>query len=357
MRSVNRSTPGNSPAGVTPLSNDPSTDTAPPPSRYLRVQELNHLRNTLFAPRRPVRGTYAGRHTSRQRGHCIEFNDYREYTPGDEVADIDWKAYGRSDRLFIKLFEHQADMTVSLLVDASASMGYAGLNQTADVNPAVSWMDRVRSVSRKRRSAGDGSRIINPSKYDQACLMAAAIAFLTVRQQDRVGFAAAQEGLRHYLTPHGGFTHLNHVLRSMELARPTGRARLPKALDELGRRAQRRGLLVVFSDLMEDREQIMQALSAFTSRGGEVIVFHVLHADELQLPDLDEALFVDSETGQRVRMNVRDVRPAYEARIRQSIDTWRTTLTARGIDYQLASTATHYHEAIRDYLFTRAARA
>jgi uncharacterized protein (DUF58 family) len=340
------------------LSNhDPSTDTTPSPHRYLRVQELNHLRDTLFAPRRPVRGAYAGRHTSRQRGHCVEFNDYREYTPGDEVADIDWKAYGRSDRLFIKIFEHQADMTVSLLVDASASMGYAGLNPTADVNSAASWMNRVKTVSRKRRSAGDGPGIVNPSKYDQACLMAAAVAFLTVRQQDRVGFATAQQGLHDYQTPRGGFAHLNHVLRSMERARPAGRANLPEALHALVRRARRRGLLVVFSDLMEDRDPIMRGLSAFTSRGGEVIVFHVLHADELELPDLDEAIFVDSETGRRVRMNVRDVRPAYQARIRRSVEAWRTALTARGIDYQLASTATHYHEAIRDYLFTRAARA
>jgi len=128
--------------------------------KYLRTQDLRRLKNVFFSSRRVVEGQYAGRHASPQRGHSVEFNDYRQYMPGDEVADIDWKVYGRSDKMFIKLFEHQSDMTVNLVVDGSASMAYAGL---------------------------DGRY----SKYDHACLMAAAIAFLTTKQQDKVSFALA----------------------------------------------------------------------------------------------------------------------------------------------------------------------
>src|SRR5688572_21411905 len=91
--------------------------------KYLRVADLRRLRNLLFSARRPVEGRYAGRHISPQsRRAGIEFTDYRQYTAGDEIGDIDWKVFGRSDRLFVKLFEHQSDMTVHLLVDASASM-------------------------------------------------------------------------------------------------------------------------------------------------------------------------------------------------------------------------------------------
>ncbi len=352
-----------------------ANDSAPtPPSRYLRVHELARLRHVLFAPRRPVRGHYAGRHASRQRGHCVEFNDYREYTPGDEVGDIDWKAFGRSDRLYIKLFEHQADMTVNLLVDASASMGYAGLDAGSQVSLASSsrtdsdsgsWVEKIKALRDKRgagRGKSDASQIINPSKYDQACLMAGAIAFLTVRQQDRVGFAVAQDGRRRGLAPsglapRGGYEHLNRVLGSMERVRPGGKAHLAEAVQTLSRRTNRRSLLVLFSDLMEDRDAVIHALSAFTSRGGEAIVFHVLHEDELRLPDLAEALFVDSETGRRVRVNVPDVQRAYREKITQSSEDWRRALSSRGIDYKLVSTGTHYHEAIRDYLFNRAARA
>jgi uncharacterized protein (DUF58 family) len=326
-------------------------------SRYLRVQDMDMFANVLFAPRRPIRGLYAGRHTSRQRGHCVEFNDYREYTPGDEVGDIDWKVFGRSDRLFIKLFEHQTDMTVNLLVDASASMGYAGLDPARPHRQDNdSWINMLKALNNKRNTQGPRPPIENPSKYDQACLMAAAIAFLTVRQQDRVGCYLAQRGLYRELPARGGFTHLHQLLRIMDQAVPRSGAQLADALQTLTTRMPRRSLLIVFSDLMENRDGILRALSNLTARGGEAIVFHVLHEDELRLPDLDEAVFVDSETGRHVRLSVPDVREKYEARVRDSSNAWHNALTSRGMDYHLVSTATHYHEAIRDYLFTRAAR-
>lgn len=313
------------------------------------------LDGVLFAPRRPVRGVYAGRHASRQRGHCVEFNDYREYTPGDEVGDIDWKVFGRSDRLYIKRFEHQTDMTVSLVVDASASMRYAGCDGPGVHDRADTWIDKLRVMAKKRAANQADDGIVNPSKYDQACLLAGAIAFLTVRQQDRVGFRAAQTGYPTELPARGGFVHLNHVLDSMEAVRPGGEANLAKTLENLGQRSTRRGLTVLFSDLLEDREPILRALGALTAMGGEAIVFHVLHEDELQLPDLTEAVFVDSETGGRVRVDVQDVASAYREQVNDLCDGWRTDLSARGIDYQCVTTGMHTHEAIRDYLFARSA--
>lgn len=323
--------------------------------RYLRVQAMSGLRDVLFAPKRPVRGVYAGRHASKQRGHCVEFNDYREYTPGDEVGDIDWKVYGRSDRLYIKRFEHQTDMTVSLLVDASASMRYTGFDRSTTPGRAETLFDRLKIMTQKRAAKPDHVGIINPSKYDQACLLAGAIAFMTVRQQDRVGFAVAQGGRRVELEARGGFVHLNHVLDSMERVRPGGKANLPEAIEELDRAAPRRGLTVLFSDLLEDREPILRALGVLTAQGGEVIVFHVVHEDELNLPDLAEAVFVDSESGQRVRVDVRDVNKSYREQFQAGCDAWRRDLSARGIDYNRVSTGMHTHEAIRDYLFARSA--
>jgi len=342
---------------VTSLPNN-APDT--PPYRYLRVQELGHLRDLLFSPRRHVSGSYAGQHASRQRGHCVEFNDYREYTPGDEVGDIDWKVFGRSDRLFIKRFEHQTGMTVNLLIDASASMGYAGLDPALgsrmDSTGARgnSWLSRVGLAKRKSAAAVKESWFSRPSKYDQACLIAAAAAFHITTQQDRVGLAFAQQGLHQKTPPRAGYTHMDHLLRSMEKINPSGDAQLASAIHGLSRRARRGGLLVVLSDLMEDRDKVIEALSAYTARGGEVIVFHVLHEDELRLPDLAEALFIDSETGRRMRMNIQDIRPSYEKRVRQETDAWRSVLTARGIDYNLVSTKTPYHETLKDYLYTRA---
>src|SRR5690606_25718404 len=108
-----------------------STEAALPGSglnrRYLQLADLRRLSRVAFLPKRRVEGVYAGRHATPLRGQSIEFRDYRQYMPGDDVGAIDWKVYGRSDRMYIRLFEHQSEQTVHLLVDASASMGYHGL--------------------------------------------------------------------------------------------------------------------------------------------------------------------------------------------------------------------------------------
>jgi uncharacterized protein (DUF58 family) len=290
--------------------------------RYLRVADLRRLRHMFFSSRRVVEGQYAGRHASPQRGHSVEFSDYREYRPGDEIGDIDWKVYGRSDRFFVKLFEHQSDMSVTLLVDGSASMAYQ--SQT------------------------------RPGKYDQAAQMAASIAFLTTRQQDKVALGIAREGLAGYLRPMGSYGHLNSILTQLEQVQPAGQANLAEALQQLARHVARKGLIIILSDLLEDDDAVLRALSMFTHRGNEVIVFHILDADELHLPDLAEALFVDSESGQRLRLNVDDVRQAYEQRLSRFTRRWSGACKARGIDYRLVSTAEPYHKALADYLFTRA---
>lgn len=289
--------------------------------RLLRLQDLRRLRHLSFSSKRVVEGHYAGRHASPQRGHSVEFSDYREYSPGDELADIDWKVYGRSDRFFIKLFEHQSDMVVNLLIDASASMRYAA-----------------------------GGR---DSKYDHACRMAAAIAFLTIRQQDRVGLAIAQDGLLRYEPALGSFKQLNHVLHTLDSIQPAGEAKLAQALHDAARRIGRRGVNIIFSDLLEETQPIMQAIGMLTQRGSEVIVFHVMDADELQLPDLADAVFEDSESGQKLRLNVDDVRSHYAVQLDAFLKRWRGAMKARGIDYNLVSTAVPYHQSLEAYMFSR----
>ncbi len=300
----------------------------------LNPADLAPLRHLVFASRRAVVGHYAGKHASPQRGHSVEFQDYRDYTPGDPLGEIDWKVYGRSDKLFIKLFEHQSDMTVNLLVDASASMGYTG----------------IENSKRPRRRMGPQPT----SKYDHACRMAAAVAFLVTQQQDKVAFGVAQKGLQHAVRAAGTYPHLHQITGVMESITPRGPANLAAALHAAARQAKRKGLLLVFSDLEEDQDAVLAALARFLHRGHEVIVFHTLHADELKLPDLSEAVFVDSESGREVRVNVEDVRAEYDRKLKANLDGWRRVLTARGVDYNLVSTATPYHETLRRYLFNRA---
>lgn len=310
----------------------------PRPPRYLRVQDIRALRHMIFAARRPVGGLYAGRHPSPQRGRSVEFTDYREYAPGDSPTDIDWKVYGRTERLMVKLFEHQSDMAVSLLVDGSSSMAYRGL-------PA-------RSL---RHDAPHADAPL--SKYDQACRLAAAIGFLTVKQQDHVAFGVARDGLAAFQPAHGSPMHLRRVLAAMEQNLPPANtaARLGDALTHFAQRVTRKGLVLVFSDLMEERDDILRAFFLFTHRGNDVIVFHVLHPHELDLPDAEETLFVDSETGEQVRLDVAAARPLYAERLRQYLDAWTAAFRQRGIDYTRVRTDEPFQKALEGYLLRRSA--
>lgn len=294
----------------------------------LRVEDMAMLHGCRFTTRRPVLGHYTGRHASPLRGQSVEFADYREYLPGDDVSAIDWKVYGRSDKLFVRLFEHQSDMTVRLMVDASASMQFAGISPK---QKNVEWA----------------------TKYDHACRLASAIAWVVTRQQDRVGLGLASGGLATSLPARSSMPHMQQVLRMLKDATPRGVAGLASALRDMAEGAGRRGVLVVCSDLHEPMEPILESLDLYLHRGYEAIVFHVLHADELSLPDIGEALFVDSETGAKLRVNIADVRADYETRLTAVLERWASALVSRGIDHNIASTAEPIGKILGRYLRAR----
>lgn len=310
--------------------------------RYLQLPDLRRLQHLSFFGRRIVEGQYSGQHATPQRGQSVEFRDYRQYIPGDELSNVDWKVFGRSDRLFVKIFEHQADLTAHLLVDASASMAFRGI--TAGRAPPP----------RGRK----GGKAAGPqSKYDRACFLAASLAFLIVKEKDRVSFAAARQGLHEQLPASNSLVHLTGILSAMERIAPSGEARLGQAIRELAGKSRKRDLLVVFSDLLGDSDEIIKALFLWLHRGGEAIVFHVLHADEVKLPNMQNGTFIDSESGQRIRLNVEDIRPQYEERMKGFLDGWLRTCRSNAIDYVLISTAEPYHEQLDRFLTRRAALA
>jgi uncharacterized protein (DUF58 family) len=307
--------------------------------KYLRLQDLRRLTQFFFTGQKPIEGQYSGQHATPQIGQSVEFRDYRQYMPGDEIGSIDWKIYGRSDKLFIKIFEHQADLTVNLLVDASASMAYRGVNN-----------------SRRRVLPWEPPSEEPPSKFDYACSLAAAIGFLIVKQHDRVGFSLAQGGLAQFLAARGTLGHLTAILDGMEQVRPQGEARLAEAIRDLAGRTRRREVLIVFSDLLEDRDAILRSLALIHNRGGEAILFHVLHGDELRLPQIENGVFIDSETQSRVRLNVADVRTAYEAKLQDFLDAWQRQAKANGINYSLCPTSEPFDRVLERYLTRRSVR-
>lgn len=311
---------------------------------------METLRGLSFVPRRPVRGIYAGQHPSKQHGQSVEFNDYREYVPGDGVNDIDWKVFGRADKLFVRRREHQTDLSAHLLIDASASMAYTGVRVNSRKR---SGTRRFRSLGKKRTPplTTDASTFTKTlSKYDYACQLAAATAFLMLEQRNRVDLAFAKDGL-HRMTESRG--QLHRLLIQMESIGPNGRAGLSEAIHGMIRTSRNRGLLIIYTDLHETCENTISAVSAWIHAGGEAIVFHVLHPDELNLPSIRQAILIDSETGERVRLSVSEIRNRYQRAMESVCARWKRLLNRCGADYCRVTTDAVYHQAIRDYLTSR----
>lgn len=295
--------------------------------KYLRPQDLRRLLHGDFSSRRAVEGLYSGRHKTRQRGQSIEFHDYRQYMPGDPVNHVDWKVYGRSDRLFIKLFEHQADLTVHLLVDGSRSMGFRGFE----------------------REVG-----MNDSKYDCGCRLAAAIGFLIARQRDRFSFAIAQEGLQEFGRPGGSMPYLLNVLDQMESVEPKSKASLGEAIEKSIQRSKKRDLLCVFSDLFDDPTEVQKQLSVWLQRGGEAIVFQVLHDDEIELPKaIKSGVFVDSETGERIQIDAPAISEDYCKKMQNFTQEWANNLKRLGVDHNLVKVRSPFAIALEQYFAQR----
>lgn len=299
--------------------------------KYLSPVELKGLKNLLFAARVIVKGAYAGRHRSPYKGSAAEFVDYREYYPGDEIRSIDWKAFARTDRYVVKLFERETDMACHILLDRSASMGYGGKAFRAFFpTPEL-------------------------SKLEYGSYLAAALAYLLVKQGDRVGLTLFDEQVTAHVPAGSTFPHLYGILNLLENQKPGKKTSVAQALRDVFALHKRRGMLIVISDLLDDPVEMFRALDMFRHRRFEIILFHVLHRYELTLPPLDSVNFVDAENGDIITARPSDIAASYERELRQFLDAIATGARARGIDYNLVNTSTPYSAALQRYLLRRSA--
>ncbi len=297
--------------------------------KYLSPEDLRGLKNLFFAARVIVEGAYAGRHRSPYKGSAAEFVDYREYYPGDEIRSIDWKAYARTDRYFVKLFERETDMNCHVLMDRSASMGYGGkeFNAFFPTNEL--------------------------SKLEYGCFLAAALAYLMIKQGDRVSLTLFDERVNAHVPSGSTFPHLYSILNTLENLRSGRKTSVARVLRDTFTLHRRRGLLVIISDLLDDPVEIFQALDMYRHRKFEIILFHVLHKYEVDLPPLDSVNFIDSETGETVTSRPADIARSYQKQLGAFINTMSASARARNIDYNFVNTATPYSDVLEKYLLRR----
>ena len=306
--------------GPPPLPGRAGRRTALGRESLLSPAELEQYGDLLLFARATVEGYFAGKHASPHRGTSVEFTDYKEYMPGDDLHRIDWRAYGRSRRLFVRQYEAETDMVLYLLVDVSASMGYRG----------------------------GGSRL--DSKYVLAARVAAALAYLMIRQGDKVALALFANKLRLYQPPGGTRAHLHNLLAELETVAPSSATGIPAALVECDTLFKKRGRLIVLSDFWDDTAGTLEAVSRFVHRKFEVLLLHIVHPHEMNLPAVQVARFHDMETNEEVQVDPEEIRAAYRDAARARVEGLAREAHLRGISHALVRTDQPYLDAIEAYI-------
>ncbi len=272
-----------------------------------------------------VEGLLSGQHRSRHKGSSVEFAEYKDYTPGDEIRHIDWKVVGKTDKYHVKQFEQSTNLKATILLDASGSMGYV--------------------------SPEPGGR---PSKMDYARTLAASLSCLLLKQFDAVGLTVFNDRVVNHIPPRSKASHLQHILHGLAAIEPAGVTRLGDVIGGLVERLPSRGLLILVSDLFSAHDEDLEKhLKLLCSRGLEVILFHLLDPDEITLPFDGDILFESLEDDPPVGVDPEDIREEYQKLLMRQIETWKRDMPGLGVDYVFLETTTPLEQGLSYYLLKR----
>ena len=289
--------------------------------KYLDPRALSRIGRLELKARLIVEGYIAGMHRSPYHGFSVEFAQHREYVPGDDLRHVDWKVYGRSDRYYVKEYEEETNMRVTLLLDVSESMAYG----------PPGGIDKVTY-----------------GRY-----VAASIAFLALRQQDAVGLILFDDAVRATVPPASTRGQLQLVLGALEDEAPRRATRIGDVLVRLAGELHRRSLVVIISDVFDDLEAVQSGLRLLRHRGNEVILFHVMAEDELTFPFARMTRFDGLEQSGDVLVEPAGIRKAYLAQIEEFTAQPRRRCQQDRADYVLLSTAQSFDVPLATFLAAR----
>ncbi|MBI5093879.1 MAG: DUF58 domain-containing protein [Candidatus Hydrogenedentes bacterium] len=291
--------------------------------RFLQPKLLALLGKMELRAATVVEGVMAGLHRSPYRGLSIEFAEYRHYQPGDEPKRIDWKAYARSDRHYIKEFEDEVNLEARIVMDASASMSF-------------------------------GSNGI--TKWQYTGYMAASLAYLLQSQRDEIGLVVLDEDIRVEFQPKHLRGHLIRLIGAMESVTPSRETRLASVLHRVAAKLRRRGMIIVLSDLLDDPAEVIAALRHLQFGGNDVVVFHLLDPAELRFDFSGPTRFIDPETNAMVPALAEDVKGPYLDALGAFLKTYREELGKTNIAYTLIDTSEPLDRALLAFLSYRMKR-
>jgi len=293
------------------------------PQRYLDPVALAKVRNLELQARLIVEGYLSGMHKSPYHGFSVEFAQHREYVAGDDLKHLDWKVFSRTGRFYLKQYEEETNLACWMLVDASESMRY-----------------------------GSGP----VSKYDYAAMSAAALAYLVLHQQDSAGLVTFDDQVRHVLKPSSQPSHLKQVVNVLNGGPGRERTRLGPIFHDMAERVARRGIVMVFSDLFDEPEDVLTGLMHLRHKRHEVVVFHVLDRAEEEFPFQESTLFRGLEQLPDLLTDPRSLRDGYLEHLRTFTTELEQGCRAQNIDFVRLRTDRPLGLALSTYMAHRLAR-
>ncbi len=292
--------------------------------KYLRPEVIRQVGRLDLRAKFIVEGFLQGLHASPFQGFSVEFSEHRKYVPGDDLKDLDWNVYAKTDKYYLKKFQAETNVTGYLVMDLSASMAYTFRQEL--------------------------------TKFEYAICLAAALGYLMIHQQDPVGLITFDTHIRASLPPKSKRTQLANILALLANLKPAGATDVAASLHQLASMIRSKSLIMIFSDLLADPEPILQSLHHLRHRGHEIILFHVLDEAEVHFPFQGVVEFKDVEESRRLTVDSRSMKADYLEALNAFRQRYQTECSRVGIDFVAMDTSVGFDKALMEYLLQRQRR-
>ncbi len=297
---------------------------ASPAEKYLQPEVIRQVARLDLRAKFIVEGFISGLHASPFQGFSVEFSEHRKYSAGDNISDIDWNVYAKTDRFYTKRYQAETNLTGYLVMDLSGSMGYTYRQQL--------------------------------TKFEYAISLAAALGYLMIHQQDPVGLIAFDRAICQSLAPKSKRSQLGNILSLLAKLKPEGETEIAKSLHQLAGMLRHKSLVMIFSDLLADPEPIYKALHRLRHSGHDIIVFHILDEAEAMFPFDGMLELEDNETHEKLEVDADAIRADYLDAVNSFKATYKKECQNARIDYVSVHTGQPFDKALMSYLNSRKGR-
>lgn len=296
----------------------------PTAESYLKPEVIQNIARLDLRARFIVEGFLTGLHASPFQGFSVEFSEHRRYNPGDDPKDIDWQVFARTDRIYVKRYQAETNITGYLLMDMSLSMAYTHRQEL--------------------------------TKFDYCICLAAAISYLMIHQQDPVGLITFDGKLRQSLPARSRRSQFANILAVLQQSKPAGEARLSETLRQVASMVRHKSLMMLMSDLLMDADEVLDTIRMLRYSGHDVILFHVLDEAEVTFPFSGSVNLIEPESSSEQIVDAAGIRADYLTALQELRDRYKRECFALGVDYVPLDTSMPFDKALTEYLYQRQAR-